>query len=85
MIINAYTIYDSKTEAHMRPFYCHTDGEAIRTFSDAVNDPQSPYHKHPHDFTLMACGSFDDTLAAFSNLTAPVNLGGAHTFKIDPE
>ncbi len=83
MIINAYTVYDSATEAHMRPFFAQTDGEAIRSFQDAVNDPQSAFYKHPADFTLFAIGSFDDSLAVFDNKHAPVNLGGAITFKIE--
>lgn len=85
MIIQAYTVYDAKTEVHMRPWYALTDGEAVRIFSDAVNDPQSPYYKHPQDFHLFAIGSFDDSNATFDNRDAPVNLGGAYTFKIEAE
>lgn len=83
MIIKAYTVYDSATEAHMRPFFALTDGEAIRSFSDAVNDPQSAFSKHPADFTLFSIGEYDDNLATFSNNDAPRNLGGAITFKIE--
>jgi len=83
MIIGCYTIYDSATKAHMRPWYALTDGEAVRTFSDAVNDPASQYNKHPDDFTLFAIAHYDDEKATFQNQHAPVNLGGANTFKIE--
>ena len=76
MLLKAYTVYDMKVEAYMRPWYCLTDGEAVRTFGDAVNDPESAFHKHPDDFTLYGIGTFDDLLGVLDS-TTHVNLGCA--------
>lgn len=56
----AFSIYDEKAQVYSRPFYALTMGEAIRTFSDASNTPDSPYNRHPTDYTLYQVGSFDD-------------------------
>lgn len=80
MIIRLYTIFDSKTEAYLRPFYGMTNGEAERTFSDTVNDPGSMFNKHPSDFTLFEIGSYDDSNGLVEAIP-PHSLGNALNFK----
>ncbi len=82
MQLKAFTIYDSAVEAYLRPFFCLSDGEAVRTFSDAVNDANSPFHRHPGDFTLYGIGTFDDTLGVLDK-APPENLGCALIFIIE--
>lgn len=77
-----FAIYDSKTEAYSKPFYSLTKGEAIRTFQDAVNSPDSMFYKHPGDFTLFNIGSYDDDKATLDNGNHE-NLGCAITFKTE--
>ncbi len=60
MILKAFSIYDIKTEAYMRPFFCITSGEAIRVFTDLTNEAGSPFNKHPTDYHLFEIGAFDD-------------------------
>jgi len=55
-----YTIYDSKVAAFLRPFFCRSDAEAIRAFTDTVTDPGSLLNKHPEDFSLFVVGDFDE-------------------------
>jgi len=76
MIHKAFTIYDTKTEAYLRPFFCIRTPEAIRTFTDAVNDTNSPFYKHSEDFFLYEIGTWDDNLAELTRC-APINLGCA--------
>jgi len=54
-----FAVLDKAVNAFMPPFFCRAKGEAIRTFTDAVNDKQSPFFKHPTDFELYIVGSFD--------------------------
>nr|UXQ87985.1 MAG: nonstructural protein [Microvirus sp.] len=61
MIKSIYSVYDEKTLAWLNPFNLVNDGEAIRGFSDAVNDPSSMFNKHPNDFHLYKLGTFDDS------------------------
>lgn len=84
MLLKAYTVYDMKVEAYMRPWYCLTNGEAVRTFTDAVNDPGSAFNRHPGDFTLYGIGTFDDTLGVLDS--APhENLGCASMYIIEAQ
>lgn len=54
------SIYDGAVGAYMTPFFVRSKAEAIRAFSDAVNDPQSQFYKHASDYALMCVGSFND-------------------------
>lgn len=76
MQMKMFSIYDSKTEAFSRPFVCHTPSEAVRTFSDAVNQGDSPYNRHPADYTLFAIGLWDDASGTLDSCPH-VNLGNA--------
>lgn len=60
MILNAYSIYDRKALAYHSPFYQTTDGAAVRTFSDLVQDNNTQVGRHPADFVLYCVGSYDD-------------------------
>jgi len=84
MILKIFSILDTKTDAYSKPFFCLTTGEAIRTFTDAVNDPQSPFAKHPYDYILFEIGNYDDATAIVSSIT-PTNLGNAAEYKSENE
>ena len=77
MIQKVFTIYDSKLEAYMQPFFMQSKGQAIRAFTDSVNDSQSQFNKHPEDFTLFQIGEYDDATARIQNLSTPQSLGVA--------
>lgn len=81
MKMQAFSIYDSKSEAFSKPFFDITRGSAVRGFSDAVNDETTQFNHHPGDFTLFAVGAFDDEIGKFIP-EEPVSLGIAVTFKI---
>ncbi len=80
MLLKVYTVYDSKSEAYMQPFYTQTHGQAMRSFADTANDKQSTISRHAGDFTLFQIGEFDDENASFKD-TLHVNLGCALEFK----
>ncbi len=69
-----YTIFDSKAEIYNLPFYFINDGQATRQFSDAVQNPETPFGKHPEDYTLFRIGLYEDTTAQFES-TTPISLG----------
>lgn len=60
-----FSVYDAAVKAFMQPFFSRSRGEAIRSFSDAVNDEKSNFNRHAADFSLHAFGSFDDNSGAF--------------------
>lgn len=80
MVLQIFTVFDSKAEAFMTPFFMTSKGQAIRAFADIVNDRESQMHKHPGDYSLFHLGSFDDSNGAFKTVIPPVSLGLALEF-----
>lgn len=76
-----YVVYDSKSESYSGPHSHRTKGEAIRTFTDACNDPETMLYKHPEDYTLMEVGGFNLTTGIITAYDAKVPVGSALEFK----
>lgn len=55
-------LYDRATESHAPVMTVNTRAEAIRSFREAVNDPQTPIFKHPTDYELYVVGAYDDVI-----------------------
>lgn len=85
MRLNIFTVYDTKAEAYLPPFYMNTKGQAIRAFSDSANDRNHAFCKHPGDYVLFHLGSFDDADASFELDAAPQSVGVAIEFKTQTE
>lgn len=71
------SVYDSKAEAYMRPFFAEATGQAIRSFSDEVNSAREDavLSAHPEDFTLFELGTFDPLTGALLPYEAKKSLG----------
>lgn len=63
-MMKIFVVFDSKSEGYGIPFFQRTTGEALRGFTEAVNDPQkqSAVAKYPQDFTLFELGEYDELL-----------------------
>ena len=53
--LHVYTVYDSKAEAYLRPFFSQNNGSAIRSLADSVNAKEAGnmVSQHPEDFSLI--------------------------------
>lgn len=71
MRLRVYSIYDSGVKAFISPLTFRSEAEAFRTFSDAYNQPESPFKKYPLDYSLMFLGYWDDGTGQFEMETAP--------------
>jgi len=80
MLHKIFTVFDSKTEAFLQPFFMPAKGAAIRAFTDLANDKNHNFGKYPEDFILFERGSYDDSTAKFELNKAPVSLGIAIEF-----
>lgn len=60
MLLNAYTLYDSKALTYSPPFYGTAHGAAVRMVMDLAADPNTSVGRHPGDYTLFCVGRFDD-------------------------
>lgn len=85
MLLQAFTVFDSKAEAYLPPFYMSTKGQAVRAFTDSANDPNHAFHKHPEDYTLFLVGTWDDATAFIHLEKTPVPIGKAIEFKTQHE
>lgn len=75
MIYKIFTVFDSKVEAYLTPFFMRSKGEAIRRISELVADSKHDFSKYPADYTLFELGEyFDDTGGLYPH-KASVNLG----------
>lgn len=72
-----YTIYDSKAEAYLKPFFTTTKGLALRSFIDESNKPGSTLNMYPADYTLFELGTFEDDTGQITMHKAHENLGTA--------
>lgn len=77
---NVYSIFDSKAEAHMQPFFADTHGLALRTFEKHINNPETIFNAHPADFTLFYIGTFDEQTGKLNPNSTPFSLGVAIEF-----
>lgn len=74
MLLKIVSIYDGKAEAWMNPLVFQSNGQAIRSFGDAVNDSSSELGKHPEDYDLFELGEFDQLTGDIKKLKAPAHL-----------
>lgn len=81
MLLKSFTVYDSKAEIYLKPFFMGATGEAIRAFEDQCNNPETQFYAHAGDFTLFEIGVYDDNTGRFAPLDAFINLGTALEYK----
>lgn len=55
-----FSVYDKAVKAYLPPFMCRAHGEAVRSFTEAVNDPAKSFGRHATDYLLVYLGEFDD-------------------------
>lgn len=81
MKMKMFSVYDSKAEAYLAPFFSATEATAMRAFEAAAKDEQHDFHKWSEDYTLFCLGTFDEFTGIIEPLAAPYNLGSAHIIK----
>lgn len=58
--MKVFSLYDEKAECFNQPFFQKTIGEAIRSMSNLISDPNTVPGKYPQDFTLFQVGEFNE-------------------------
>ncbi len=85
MKLEIYSVYDSKAEAYLPPFFLANDGMATRIFESCANDSKHQFGAFPADYTLFRIGSFQDETAIITTSKTHTNLGIAIQFVNAPE
>lgn len=73
MITQVFAVRDRQAQAYGNPFFMHTKGLAIRSFTQEVTrkDASNMLNLHPEDFDLYCLGSYDDSDGMLHPLTPP--------------
>ena len=77
-------VYDKATAAYMRPFTMQSVGQAMRQFSDELENEQSPIAQHPEDYSLFQLATFTDHDGNIEP-NEPKCLARAHEIKAQKE
>lgn len=72
MILNVYTLFDTKALIFNTPFFAMNDGVAKRMCADLVADMSTTVGRHPADYVLYNLGTYNDNDGAFA-LASPRN------------
>lgn len=72
-----FSCRDSALGQFLNPFAAPATGMAVRSFSDEVNNPQSPLHAHPEDYELYHVGDFDPESGVITPQVPPNSLARA--------
>ena len=83
--LKMFVVYDSVGEIYERPFIHRTRGEALRGFTQAVNDPQTALYHNPEDFTLFEIGEWCQDTGVATMYEAKVNCGVAIEYRNSTE
>jgi hypothetical protein len=59
MIKLLFSIYDTPAKHYFPIMEMNTQDEAIRAFSDGLNNPEHGFSSHPEDYTLFYLGTID--------------------------
>ncbi len=81
MKLEVFSIYDTKADAYLSPFYSHNKATALRSFSDLANDSSTQFSQHAGDYVLFQVATWDDERGRHEPLTANINLGTAIEFQ----
>lgn len=84
-LLMIYSVYDSKAEAFLMPFFSQTQGVAVRSFISAIAEEGNPFRKFAEDYTLFELGEWDQGTAEFHQHESPKSVVGAWTVKAQEE
>lgn len=73
MLLKVASIHDVKAEAWLTPMFFQSNGQAVRSFGDAVRDKNSEFGRHPEDYHLYVIGDFDPQTGTLTGFD-PVHL-----------
>ena len=79
--MEVFSVYDSKAEAYLQPFFAQTRGVAIRQFEAAANSVEHNFYRFGADFTLFHIGQWDEHDGTLVMFEVKDSLGTALQFQ----
>lgn len=78
MLLNLYSVFDSKADSYLAPFTSSNHATATRQFHTAVLEPTHDFHIHSEDYALFHVGTFNSSSAEITGSRAPICIAKAH-------
>jgi len=75
-----FAVFDKKGSIYQSFFFARSVADAIRSFTTAVNDPNTQLNQFPDDFELYKVCEINDDTAIVSNVEITA-LGLARTYQ----
>lgn len=75
MILKIFSMFDTKAEAYVRPFFMPNLALAQRAIVRAGQEADHPFALHPSDYILYELGTWDEEHAEFGLSVAPIKHG----------
>lgn len=83
-MLKIFSVYDSKANGFMLPFYATTPAVAKRNISRAVLDEETDFSKFPEDYTLFEVGQWDGDSGQIAAHVSPISHGLFTSFARQP-
>ncbi len=78
--LTIFSIFDSKAQAYLQPFFSNNVETAKREFATAVNG-EGQFNKYTEDYSMFLLGTFDQDDGTFILESAPIHCANAITLK----
>lgn len=76
MVLKMFSVLDVASDLYGNPWFMASKGEAVRAFSELVNDGKTMPGRYPEQFKLMQIGEFDNESGTVSqDETVSLGLG----------
>jgi hypothetical protein len=74
-------IFDKQAANYGNPFFCNREGQAIRGFQLALQNPETDIGKFPTDFHLEKLGEFDDATGVITQEKPTILITGVDALR----
>lgn len=64
-------VRDRALDSFGTPFFVYAVGQAIRSFDDEINRPDSPMGQHPEDYDLYELGEYFEQAGTIQAVSTP--------------
>ena len=78
MIMQIFSVYDNAVGAYLPPQLMQSSGAAIRSCTDALQEPNHQFARHAGDYALFHLGEWDDGDAKYTLFDTPRRIIGLH-------
>jgi hypothetical protein len=72
MITQIFLVHDEKAEVFGQPIFFENSVQAMRSFAQVANDPNSTIHLYPEEFELLQVGTYNNQTGEIIQLEKPV-------------